>query len=981
MSDESKKFNFEDFLKIYPPITPKMDKSNYKTFSNFFKRKEKEEKKVEIQKNEEINSNLLSKVIDEKEELINDNEINKKRYEASEEDWYLINKGIDLQNKKRKRTSDIREALGCFFIQSNLINKLSKYFQEFQSELISPKESSKKSQNESPRRKEKKTTIKSLLKLPSFIKDKEVEEKILHKINGIINKLTESVKIIKFEENKYIIRMFEIGEQCYFLLSGRLSVLKPVEYKNLKISYENYFKYLVNLHFNKEYDLIEQLIQINRQYVNIHYLDNLLTFVKSYFIVKLNEDIKNSEEITLAYIDKKLNDFHLSYESYGLKRAELSYQIAQIRYTSSPKKSKLNSQIKTYLLSAFRPTEDDTFLMNQYKFVFDKQYEKEHSCSLFKYEIFICLFPGAFFGDMDLDNKSRKRNASIRTEEDCIILSLSNETYSNLLSDDSRRLKALDVAFLCNNFFFVNISPVIFDKYYFEFFKSVNKQKYDIIYQQGNDMDTVYLLKEGEVKFEILCSVLDLYNIIKNHIYTIEKNNQFFKLDEKDIKKLKDTYLNDAFYFNLRNKNNAFTEQLKLEKKMFVCLCNTYECIGLIEYFLNSHYSMSCYVNSIEAKLFEINKYNLEKIIVGEKHITSNYHQYVCQKLLSQIKRLNNIKEDYIKQIENKIREKVYDETKNMKYYIRGQVGVTKPYIKEKIEIKPRLYDDNLLDKKSNTIIFNNPNFKLNKEMYYTKTEANIMPVINNNKRNNNYTNQNILIRNTKFIFTNKEINKHINNSIRIIKGKKEIPKSLNNKYKSHNLNSILNDIKKNTFSKTIVNCGRKFLSLRQIKNKLRNLALEYECDHMDTEGNNYKSITNNINIVENNKNTLNKKDFDLKISNFRYNLLDTGNILKTSKNYYVNPYFSYNLSTKNGTKNSFNTSNTSSNRKTFWKIKQLNNYDNIINNKTESKLINTVLIQSISTESKEKNNSIKKSKFINDDSIILKQTRNFRDF
>ena len=41
-----------------------------------------------------------------------------------------------------------------------------------------------------------------------------------------------------------------------------------------------------------------------------------------------------------------------------------------------------------------------------------------------------------------------------------------------------------------------------------------------------------------------------------------------------------------------------------------------------------------CYVNSIEAKLFEINKYNLEKIIIGEKQITSNYHQYVCQKLL-----------------------------------------------------------------------------------------------------------------------------------------------------------------------------------------------------------------------------------------------------------------------------------------------------------------------------------------------------------
>ena len=283
MADESKKIDFEDFLKIYPPLTPKVDKANYKTFSDFFKKKEKEEKKIETKKAEDIN-NLHLKNIDENEELIFDNELNKRKYEANEDEWYLINKGIDLQNKKRKRTNDIKIALESFFNQSNLIAKLSKYFQEFQSELISPKESPQTKRNSMTKRKDKekekeaKNSISVLPQLPSFIKDKDVQEKILYKIKGITTKLTESVKILKFEENKYVIRMFEIGEQCYFLLDGRLSVLKPVEYKNLKISYENYFKYLMNLYHNKEYDLIEQLIQINRKYVNIHYIDNLLTF-------------------------------------------------------------------------------------------------------------------------------------------------------------------------------------------------------------------------------------------------------------------------------------------------------------------------------------------------------------------------------------------------------------------------------------------------------------------------------------------------------------------------------------------------------------------------------------------------------------------------------------------------------------------------------------------------------------------------------
>ena len=244
MADESKKIDFGDFLKIYPPLTPKMDKANYKTFSNFFKKKEKEEKKIETKKTEDIN-NLQLKNIDENEELIFDNELNKRKSETNEDEWYLINKGIDLQNKKRKRTNDIKIALESFFNQSNLIAKLSKYFQEFQSELISPKEAPKTKRNSMTKGKDKekereaKNSISVLPQLPSFIKDKDVQEKILYKIKGITTKLTDSVKILKYEENKYIIKMFEIGEQCYFLLDGRLSVLKPVEYKNLKISYEN----------------------------------------------------------------------------------------------------------------------------------------------------------------------------------------------------------------------------------------------------------------------------------------------------------------------------------------------------------------------------------------------------------------------------------------------------------------------------------------------------------------------------------------------------------------------------------------------------------------------------------------------------------------------------------------------------------------------------------------------------------------------
>ena len=50
MADNSKKVEFEDFLKIYPPLSAKVDKSNYKTFNNFFKKKKKKKKKKMMKK-------------------------------------------------------------------------------------------------------------------------------------------------------------------------------------------------------------------------------------------------------------------------------------------------------------------------------------------------------------------------------------------------------------------------------------------------------------------------------------------------------------------------------------------------------------------------------------------------------------------------------------------------------------------------------------------------------------------------------------------------------------------------------------------------------------------------------------------------------------------------------------------------------------------------------------------------------------------
>jgi hypothetical protein len=321
-----------------------------------------------------------------------------------------------------------------------------------------------------------------------------------------------------------------------------------------------------------------------------------VSFIKSYFIVKLHKDIDNSHQyIDLQTIDKKMKEFYLTYEDFGLKKLDLLYHISTINYNNSGNMNGLAVDLKNYFSSVFKPSLDDIFITSQYKHIFDEKTDKDSpGFSLFKYEVFICLFPGAFFGETALENTNRRRNASIRTEEDCIILSLNNDTYGSLLSDGSKKMKALDVAFICTHFFFGNISAILFNKYYFPFFKAITLNRGELLYKQGDENTSIFLLKEGKVKFEIYCSVLEIYSLIKNLIYAIEKNNKLFKLSDKIIKNLKDKYINDDFYFNLRNKNDAFKEQLRDKKKIMIYICDSYESIGLIEYFLDTNYYMTC---------------------------------------------------------------------------------------------------------------------------------------------------------------------------------------------------------------------------------------------------------------------------------------------------------------------------------------------------------------------------------------------------
>ena len=787
-------------IQIYPPVKQGIGYLESKKFLPFFAKRTSSKLSVA----EILDSVSISKSIEFMKE-------NQQNLNNLEEELFLINKGIEQARTKSKRSSDVKTALENFLRRSDLIEQIIKFFEEHNRDKSKQKTEGKNDVDE----------------------DKEKLTEIY--INSIVSKLADSVSIEKYNKNEFVIKMSEIGENCYFLLSGILSVLKPMAY-HIELTYDEFMQYFASLIKNKEYDIIDNIRRINQDYIDIGLNEDLENFLKSYFIIKFKKDIAHLfqiGQITKEFIDKRFKLFDFTFEDFDLKTSDVNLHIEQIIKGSSVK----DKELKDYLDSILITKPENLSILKLNPNILDND---KHKFTIFKYEDFLYLKPGAFFGESALDGNIHKRNASIRTEEDCIILSLHNDIYKALLFENNKKLKTFDVVFICKNFFFNDISTIIFNKNYFSFFKLLTKEKDDIIYKQSEHLSSVYFVKEGNIKLEISISITDLYNLIK-YYYDKLTNNPYIKIGQAKLKEIKENYLQDNIISDVRHQSLIMRER-KSEIIKFELFTSSYcDTLGLEEYFLKNNYLCTAIVISKTAKLFEISQDSLDNIITTEKNCHNAYYNLVGSKLITLIKRLNTIKLNYINQLTYKIKENFFGTEVEESNLIKGQTGSRRPfrkYFKKKQEPKTlnKFYRSIENEEKKNQ------NF-----LSLKKASANLTISKNINLTNNNInfskdkTKENIEQEYLK-TDTNKKNKYKKKKKLSNIKSKKN---SLNNELLKHNLifsktskdkskeNEIRdeNDISKRIMETTIIKIGKDSLTLKEIGNKIKSTEIQKNTD------------------------------------------------------------------------------------------------------------------------------------------------------
>ena len=396
-------------------------------------------------------------------------------------------------------------------------------------------------------------------------------------------------------------------------------------------------------------------------------------------------------------------------------------------------------------------------------------------------------------------------------------------------------------------------------------FKFLSKKKNEIIYEQESPCNSLFLLKEGIIKYEIFASIVDIHDLIAFLINALQDEKKL-NLENDYTKMLKEKYLINNNLITYRNNNIILREKINKKNKFEISISNSYEVMGIHDYFLNIGHLCTCTVISKNAKFFQIEKSSLNKIISFEKQIISDYHQLVFNKILALIKRLFNIENIFVKNIQEKIDSNFYEITDtnffaNLKeenrLIVNKTINITKYNKNNSINNK----DEFVLTKKFG-------NYGHIEESILKKNEASQIK-FENEKKNlkslqeiKNYENNNSFGGSSKLIDLKKVKNKNEKKFFKHKRNKISSNSTVRNKRHNFDLNynnSLNIKINKNNnknaklknsssfrleknLPKTIINIGNSYLSLPKLKRKLltNRKDIEYKSQNLSIVKNDY---------------------------------------------------------------------------------------------------------------------------------------------
>ena len=720
----------------------------------------------------------------------------------------------------------------------------------------------------------------------------------------------------------------DMANYFYIILCGSAKLIKTEKYVE-EMDAHNYFLLLMKYKKENEICLLEKTIKEN---YNIFPIDkrDIINLENIYLKVLI---IRKEERHTDEYVEELVRKVGLKMKDFGLlsykeeieeenKRISFENQILYIqrkynqmkemvqysREKAREKDKKDKDKIRD-ILGDISPE-----ICIQYSFMTKDDISP---VCFYKFEEYKNISSNDYFGDFE-NNKYIHR--VISTSNELELLLMRNDIYKEFMKNEKHKIKAEQINFLTQNFFFNSIDKTIFTNIYYNLFDFQCYNINEIILKENSKVDYLYFIKNGRVKLTSNKSVIENHLII-NLIYNIfmkqNKNNKYNDIKEKYLKLYSSNHIENFEKMEKEMNNNKVNNLMIYQEN---------QCIGHECFFYGFSYLYTATAKSDKVEVYKIGVDKLMKILKDKTN--GIYLSFVKKSTESLVLLFNliininsNLFHNYNVQTQNQIKNLEEKNVNNNRNSFKDKNNINEPINKDKIiisrnskvelklksinsERKINSINDDIIKKYRPLPIlkkfynFRNIKFNLNDEIIdrnnnSKSTNLKKLSMIQNkhkklyisNSYRSNYSSNNISEINEDF--TTKKI--YISPS-NIIKN--------NNIIQSNNLhNSMLKKLKKE--NKTSIN----FFSLKK-RNNIKNININMENNNIITfdfqiqqqyqhpnsvKHTNYKSI--NFDNFNKNKNNSRQRNKNKKFKNYnRFYLSDINfDKKKVSRNFIYN--------------------------------------------------------------------------------------------
>ena len=280
---------------------------------------------------------------------------------------------------------------------------------------------------------------KLIKKLESETSDKKMDSEML-----ILN-CAKSLGYVKLEKGEVLFKIGDIGDKFFFILSGKINILKLKELKKIYMTNVEYLQYCIFLINNKEDYILNEVFKKNKKVLDITNIEDIIKLYRIVFIKILRDKIINHEITTngdLLNFFKEYKQDPLSFHIYESDLKNLQEQIQKGVFGSA-------KDWENYILKRVRMTIKESIFFEDYEDMFKERNRNiKYNIICYVYESFLFLGPGLFFGDFALDSENARRNATVRAEEKTYLAWMKSLDYANIIAPRRKIEKHNEIMFL-----------------------------------------------------------------------------------------------------------------------------------------------------------------------------------------------------------------------------------------------------------------------------------------------------------------------------------------------------------------------------------------------------------------------------------------------------------------------------------------------------------------------------------------------------